>query len=274
MLTLLLVLVLTAHGSEQAVVEPAPPTEVEPAVDDRDSWPPEAWLDALDQRAESLPGIRYAARRTTVRPSREGQSTELHERWRFILLGERFRIDYFGDTARQITSNGTVLVDYVPANRKAIAFQLDRMDPDERASLVQRILERVAVPGFRVGRAEGVTWTFGEADPWQGRPVVVLEGAGRDDSRLRHVVDRERLALLSSEIHDGDQVVLRTEARDLREIHPGVWFPHEVHLRAPDRGGDVRVTMHLTKVAVLTDSPEELFETILDPSIPIEERTR
>lgn len=243
------------------------------ALEERDTWAPEAWIDAVNAQAESLPGLRYSAVRTTRRPSREGAETTLEERWRFVLFGrDRFRVDYFGDTARQITCNGLELLDYVPANGMAQRHHMTRMSAEDRVALVQRILSKVAVPGFRLGVADGVTWREGEVTELDGRPVVQLLGDGADDSHLEYLIDRERLAVLRTEVHQDGQVVLRTVSTDHREISPGVWFPHAVEIRAPDKGGEVRVSLSLTKVAVVTESPDHLFTTVLDSSIRIDER--
>lgn len=225
------------------------------------------WIAAVDARATELPGLRYSARRTTER----GEIV-LEERWRYQALhgSGSFRIDYFGDTARQVTCDGAVLVDYVPARGGARRFDLTRMDPADVSRLVGGILEKVAVPGFRVGRAD-VAWTLAPGDTFEGRPAVFLEGVGTGTDRLRYVVDRERLAVLRTEIERDGQVVLRTDSHDLREIRPGVWFPHEVRLRTPEAGGEVRVTLTLTKVAVLEDAPPATFQTVLDQSVPVEE---
>jgi hypothetical protein len=236
-------------------------------VEARSEWTPERWIAEIDARAQQLPSLRYSAHRTTER----GEVT-FEERWRFQEdRGGRFRIDYFGDTARQVTCDGITLVDYVPANRRALRFDLGAMPAADVEALLGGILARVAVPGFRVGEARGVRWAVGEGEAWQGRPAVFLEGRGEDETELRYVVDRERVALLRTEIHQEGQVVLLTDSLDHREIHPGVWFPHEVRLRSPDEGGEVRITLRLTKVRLLEDPAASIFETTLDPSIPIEE---
>lgn len=273
MLASLLSLLLLLPGASLASEGEAPsPPLVEPVEDPHQDWTPEEWIQEVDRRAEALPGLRYSARRITRTPSREGEEIELQERWRFILLEpDHFRIDYFGDTARQITCDGEHLVDYVPANGKAIRHHLPSMKPDARAELLALILEKVALPGWRLGQARDVSWRFGEPTTRHGRQVVVLEGEG-EGGTLHYEIDAERVAVLRTEIHSGGQVVLRTDSSEHREILPGTWVPHEVQLRAPDKGGEVRVTLHLTKVSVVTDSPDDLFQTTLDPSIPVEDR--
>lgn len=250
-----------------ALAEDAPPTApVAVETEDRAAWTPEEWIAQVDARAASVPGMRYSVQRTTERGT-----TKVEDRWRIVQYGAKFRIDYFGDTARQITFDGKHLVDYVPANRMAMRFDTSKMDPVEAATLLANVLKRVAVPNFRLGQVEQVTWTVSEQD-WGGRAAIVLDGAGREGSSIRYVIDRERVAALHSEIQQAGQIVLRAESHDLREVQPGVWLPHRVEMRAPDAGGEARVSLHLTKVAVLADSPAQLFQTDLDPSVPVEER--
>ncbi len=268
-LALLLLLASPALGDEPD--EPVP-SSVESAAASRQDWTPEEWIQEVDLRVEALPGLRYSIRRTTRTPSREGEEMEVLERWRFILLKSgQFRIDYFGDTARQITCDGEYLVDYVPANGKAIRHHLPSLAPDVRAELLALILEKVALPGWRVGQARDVAWRFEEPTTRHGREAVVLVGEG-ETGVLRYEIDAERVALLRTEIHADGQVAVRTDSSDHREIAPGTWVPHEVEIRAPDKGGEVRVTLQLTKVASVTESPDELFQTTLDPSIPVEDR--
>ncbi|MBN2800579.1 MAG: hypothetical protein JXX28_15665 [Deltaproteobacteria bacterium] len=239
------------------------------AVEDAPS--PEQWLAEVDARAAQLTSLRYSATRSTTRPSAEGHQTTVEERWRFILQGNKFRIDYFGDTARQITSDGAVLLDYVPANGRAMRHHLARMSAEDQAKLVRGILERVSVPGFRVGVAEGVTWSTGALTRDQDRDVVELLGVSADGNSLRYVIDRERASVLVSEIFQGDKLVLRTTSSDQVEIIPGTWFPRQVELQVPERGGLATVSMRLTKVSGVGDIPPELFQPVLDSSVPIEE---
>lgn len=256
---LLIALALSARAEDVPVSAPA-------AQEDRSAWTAEQWLSAVDERAATLPGMRYSVQRSTERAG-----TKVDERWRTVQYGASFRIDYFGDTARQITFDGRWLVDYVPANRAAVRFDLSEMSKDEAGQLIGQVLKKVAVPGFRAGVPEGVAWTTKE-DTADGRPVIVLDGVGQQDTTLRYVIDRERVCVLHTTITQAGQNVLDARSSDHREVEPGVWLPHEVELRAPEAGGQVRVVMHLTKVTVLSDAPVDLFQAGLDPSIRVEEK--
>lgn len=228
---------------------------------------PEQWIDAVDAMAAKRSSMRYSATRITERAS-----TRSEERWRFVVDGDRFRIDYFGDTARQVIFDGRYLLDYVPARRAALRFDLHALPADEAKRVIASVLEKVALPGQRLGRAEGVTWRIGDTTTYEDRPVVELLGTGADQGSLRYLIDTERHLALATEIRQDGQAVLRTELSDVREIVPGIWFPHRIEARMPYTGGDVRVSITLTKIGAVSDSPADLFRTELDPSIPIEER--
>ncbi|TNE85517.1 MAG: hypothetical protein EP330_25890 [Deltaproteobacteria bacterium] len=244
---------------------PEPPPEMA-ATEDRSSWDAERWIAEVDARAASLAGLRYSAQRTTIR----GDVT-VEERWRFVLFGgDRFRIDYFGDTARQITCDGRWLVDYIPAMGKAVRWDLHQLDTAEKTTMLGKVLQKVGVPGLRLGQAEGVTWTLAHATRGD-RPVVQLDGTGKDGSTLHYVIDEEHLGVHAIRIVQGNQTVLDAELSDHRTVDEHVSVPHVVTMESPDKGGLAKISVRLTKVSALTDSPDNLFTTTLDPSIPIEE---
>ncbi|MCO4745629.1 MAG: hypothetical protein KC912_12625 [Proteobacteria bacterium] len=236
-------------------------------VEERASWDAVRWIGEVDARADQLPGLRYSARRTTVRGD-----VRFEERWRLILAeGDHFRVDYFGDTARQITCDGHILLDYVPAMGKAVRWDLDALPSEDRRSMLEAVLKRVGVAGFRLGEAHGVSWSLTD-EVLEGRPVVRLVGAGSDETELSYVIDKQMVAVRHMLIKQAGQTILDARPSDLREIHPGVYFPHAVEMETPDEGGLARVSVRLTKVSAVADSPEKLFTTTLDPSIPVEEK--
>lgn len=259
MWALLIALTVSSYAGDEIAATPV-------AQEDRSAWTAEQWLSGVDERAATLPGMRYSVQRSTERAG-----VQVDERWRTVQYGANFRIDYFGDTARQITFDGRHLVDYVPANRAAVRFDVAAMPKDEAAALIGKVLQKVAVPGFRAGVPQGVAWTIRE-EQQDGREVIVLDGVGQQDTTLRYVIDRDRVCVLHTTITQNGQNVLDARSSDHREVKAGVWLPHEVELRAPEAGGQVRVVMHLTKVTVLTEHPGDLFQAGLDPSIRVEER--
>lgn len=258
MLNLLFLACLAAFAADA----PPPTTAVPGVVAERTA---DQWIAAVDARATALPGLRYSAQRTTVR-----NGTTVEERWRFVQSNGCFRIDYFGDTARQITFDGRYLVQYIPAKRAAMRTDISAMSAVDGAEQIGQVLRNVAIPGFRVGASPTVTWTVKHGVE-EGISVIVLDGVGPDGSTLTHVIDPSKDAVLRSTIHAAGQDALVTQSRDLREIAPGIWLPHEIDLRAPEAGGEARVTMRLTKVTVVADHPAALFDAGLDPSIPVTE---
>lgn len=233
---------------------------------------PEAWLHAVDAQAAKLPSLRYSATRVTVRPSGEGHETRTEERWRFMTVGSRFRIDYFGDTSRQITSDGALLLDYVPANRQAVRHHLQRYPAADQQRLVSGILGRVAVPGFRVGFPEGLTWTYASPERIGDRDALVLEGRGEGGHLLKFWIDAERTSVLASELWEGGTRSLRMTSSAPVEISPGIWFPTEIEMQAAERGGLARVSLRLTRVGLVGETTDETFLPSLDSAIPVVEK--
>ena len=229
---------------------------------------PKLALAQVDQRATVLENVRYGAVRKT-----EQASSTLEERWRYASEpGGKFRVDYFGDTQRQIVCDGKVLWQYIPAMREAQRYDLAQMAPDDRAALITGILERVNLPGLRTGWAAAdmptVVWEDAPSDQAESptRTVIATDERG---GRLRFELDATHGFLVAATIEQNGVFVVSTETSEHREVSPGVWFPHHVESVAPAPGGMVRVDLRVNQVAVGEDIPDALFEMKLDPSIKV-----
>jgi hypothetical protein len=266
-LQLFALLTALAFGSPPAQVNPpAQPATTEEAPSDREVWSAERWIAEVDARAAAAPGLRYSAVRTTQRGD-----VKVEERWRFILFGgDRFRIDYFGDTARQLTCDGRWLVDYIPAMGRAARWDLSALAPRERQSMLAKVLQKVSVPGLRLGDAKGVAWTMTMGTS-AGRDVVMLDGEGQGGTTLHYTIDKAHLGVHAIRIVQASQTVLDARLSDHRPITENWFLPHEIHMTAPDEGGLATIHLRLTKALAIEDSPTGMFTTTLDPSIPIEE---
>lgn len=249
-----------------AEASPDVPAETSHQEADRQAWGAERWIEEVDARATRAPGLRYSA----VRQTRRGDVT-VEERWRFIVFGgDRFRIDYFGDTARQITCDGRWLVDYIPAMGAAARWDLHQLEPDQRAAMIGKVLQKVSVPGIRLGVAKGVTWTVTPGE-LAGRAVTILDGAGEADTSLHYVIDAATLGIHAMRITQDGQAVLDARLSDHRLVGQDWVFPHLIEMSSPDAGGLATISVRLTKVVAIEHSPEGMFTTVLDPSIPIKE---
>lgn len=230
---------------------------------------PQAAVAQVDQDAMVLEQVRYGALRIT---EQKGARTE--ERWRFASeAGGRFRIDYFGDTARQVVCDGKVLQDYIPALGAAHRYTLAEMEPKDRNGLMGAILEKVSLPGIRTGwQQSGMTaWTWGEDGVVNGRPTRTVIGVDERGGRLTFVLDAERGHLVSARIEENGIFIVSTDASEHREVAPGVWLPGRVISIAPAPGGKVQVELKLNQVAVGLDLPDTLFDAKLDASIVVTE---
>lgn len=223
-----------------------------------------AVLADLDARAASVPALRYGVVRTT-----EENDVKQEERWRYATDEGRFRIDYSGDTQRVVICDGALLVDYVPVLREAMQYDLTRMDLPEAQAVMGRILEHVAVPGFRAGADPTWAWSW-EAEPQQIGDVWGWEAVGTDGhgGELRFVVADDGSRLYRSNIRQHGDFVVSVEARDHLEIASGVWFPQRVEMQAPGEGGLIDVELRVQGIKAEA-VPASTFDTKLDDSIEL-----
>lgn len=228
---------------------------------------PRVALAELDARARGLEQIRYGATRVTTQ-----NETRQSERWFYAAeAGGRFRVDYVGDTTRQIICDGAVLWDYVPALGAAQRVELSALPPDERVATLGRVLSKVSVPGVRSGldAAQMGVVSWGEDVVVAGRPARTVIATDDRGGRLSFVIDVERGYLHSSRIEQNGEFLLLTESFDHRELAPGLWVPSRVVSTSPAPGGKVRAELQLNQVAVGQDLPDHLFEMKLDPAVQV-----
>ncbi len=228
---------------------------------------PAARLAAIDARVEALASLRYGVLRTTLRG---GARTE--ERWRYALRRDgSFRVDYSGDTQRVVACDGRILWDYVPAAGAARRIRLEALDPAERKRILEGVLQKVAVPGFRTGvEAAGMTWCW--ESPPAGAPAGAVVAAGADETGGRIAIligDHDRI--LSSEVRRDGRFVLSVVATDHREVASGVFLPTRLTVTAPDVGGEVRVDVRILQPVAGEPLPDFLFHLDPDPAIHIDD---
>jgi hypothetical protein len=258
-----------ASPTAPVVVQPDAPVAVVAAAPSRLPADAQAAVAQVDQDAMVLEQVRYGALRIT-----EQKDTRTEERWRFASeAGGRFRIDYFGDTARQVVCDGKVLQDYIPALKAAHRYTLAEMESKDQAGLLGAILEKVSLPGIRTGwQQSGMTaWTWGEDGVVNGRPTRTVIGTDERGGRLTFVLDAERGHLVSARIEENGIFIVSTDASEHREVAPGVWLPGRVVSIAPAPGGKVKVELKLNQIAVGLDLPDNLFDAKLDNSIDVTE---
>ena len=224
-------------------------------------------LAALDRRVESLGPIRYGAIRTTERAGRRTV-----ERWSFV-QGRKgsFRVDYSGDTARQIAYNGRVLTDYVPALRAARQYDMPNLSTEGQTEVLTAVFKHVFVPGVRIGAdAADMQWKWQhtESPPEEG-PLVAV---GQDDKggELTASLHPTHHYLLRSELRVNDRFIVSVDGRDHVEVQPGVWFPTHVELVTTDSTGEVRVEFSLARWTAEATANDSMFTLSLDESVSIE----
>lgn len=228
---------------------------------------PAAALAEVDARARALESVRYVANRTTD----QGQ-IHAEERWVFASEpGGKFRVDYVGDTPRQVACDGRVLWDYIPSMHAAQRIELSAMPKEQAASILAGVLDRVTIPGLRTGwQASGMgTIVWGEDSTVNGRPARTVIVTDERGGRLSFTLDVAEGYLISSKIEDQGVFVVSVEGADFREVAPDVWVPSRVISTSPAPGGKVRVEVQLIQLVIGDDLPDQLFSLSLDPSVQV-----
>lgn len=230
---------------------------------------PAAALRQVDAGAAALQNVRYVASRTTD----QGQ---IHAEERWVFAGEaggRFRVDYVGDTPRQVACDGRVLWDYIPSMHAAQRVNLVAMSDEERARILGGVLSRVSIPGLRTGLdASGMSnVTWGEDGTVNGRPVRTVIATNDKGGKLTFTLDAAEGYLVSSRIEENGVFVVSTEGAEFKEVAPDVWVPSRVISTSPAPGGKVRVEIQLIQLVIGDDLPDQLFSLSLDPSVQVRE---
>ena len=179
---------------------------------------PAAALAEVDARAGALQNVRYVANRTTD----QGQ-VHAEERWVFAgEAGGKFRVDYVGDTPRQLACDGRVLWDYIPSMGAAQRVDLIALSADERAQILSGVLSRVTIPGLRTGwMASGMgELAWGEDSTLNGQPVRTVIATNDRGGRLTFTLDATHGYLISSKIEENGVFVVSTEGAEFREVAP------------------------------------------------------
>ncbi len=262
-------LIILLIGSPEAIGQSSDPIETPPALnEDLRAQDPEAVLLSIDQRVDALGPLRYGAIRTT---ERAGARTV--ERWSFV-QGQKgsFRVDYSGDTARQIAYNGRILTDYVPALRAARQYDMPELSEQGRQEILTAIGKHVFVPGVRVGVAAAqMTWQWDESA--QAAPdAESLKAVGRDAQGgvLTVTLDAKKHHILRTDLRVNERFLVSVEGQDHVEVQPGVWFPTRVELITTDESGEVRVNFSLTRWTANVTTNDSMFSLSLDKSVSIE----
>jgi outer membrane lipoprotein-sorting protein len=227
---------------------------------------PARLLGEIDARAARVESLRFGVVRVTDR-----NGVRIEERWRFVSApGGRFRVDYSGDTQREIAFNGKILWDYLPSARKARRVDLAALPEAERNATLRAVMEKVAVPGFRIGvDAAAMTWT--ETPVPEGMPQGTMAFQGVDSKgRIEVVLGGDGAWIDRCEIWTNGSFVLSIVASEHQQIAPDTWFPREVKLEVPEKDRRVTVTMHVSQVVTGEHFPDGLFELSPDSSVAVE----
>lgn len=245
-------LLLALHGDARAL--PASPADA---------------LRQIDAAARAMESVRYSVIRTTIQ-----NEARREERWVYASeAGGHFRIDYVGDTARNLACDGKILWDYVPTLHAAQRIDLLAMSAEDRARTLTNVLSKVSIPGIRTGLEaadmDNVVWgPEGQVGGRKTRAVIATDARG---GTLTWVLDQEHGYLVSSRIEQGGAFVLETEGSGWREIAPDFWVPMHVVSTTPAPGGKVRVELDLLQVVVGDDLPDSLFQLKLDSTVTVRE---
>ncbi len=227
----------------------------------------EALLRPIEQHYLSRRTLAYTAERVTKKGA-----TELKELWRFQFENpDRFRIDYRRPTERLLVCDGHILWEYVPAARKAVKTDLNRMPPAKREQLLASLLQRVALDGVRVGPVEDLAR--------RAQSVTLLNPTGRvarlEGEAPRYVleIDCDRNLLLRSEHYDENGVLrLRTQATAFTKAAPGQWHPTALVVEHKADDDFIVSRVSLRDVALDSPFPPDTFNFTPPRHVRVEQR--
>lgn len=213
-----------------------------------------ALFQSLDAHFASATNLRYTAAKTT-RMEREASK----ERWVFSYCApDRVRIDYQEPSERIIVADDVSLWEYIPAARKAMRTQLDKLPYAKRQAVIASVLGRVSVDGIRLGDYDAMLARVKEVRAAPDQPSVVLvEGV---DPRFVVGIDTARNVLVSTEISKPDgSLALRTVASDFQEAAPSYWFPRLIRATYGTAKGFVATETTISDVQTDAGRMKDLF---------------
>lgn len=248
-LFLLVSLAATLRGEEAAAPAPADIIRAKEA------------FDGVNGRIDRLASLQYKVVRKT-----KAKGITLTEQWTFGCNSQGWmRVDYTVPEKRVFMLDGTNLLEYLPAARRALRTPL----AGEGAARVAAVLKRLAVDGLRVGQTEELLKHLKSvAGRSQPSGEVIVEG---DQPRYVVRIDPVRQVLLGFDQWNLEgEKTLSIQADDFTEPAPGFWFPGRIRTVVMDKGERVEREVALTGVKVNAAVPKESFDFYLPDDVKTE----
>ena len=226
-----------------------------------------ALLETLSRHFSGIQTLSYTAERTT-----EGRRQNSRERWLFAYQAPgNIRVDYQYPVERHLLLTSNSLVEYIPALRRAIRTDLQRMPETTRQSTIKQTLARISLDGINpsnfqemAARATSITHPTPASDSCR------ISGTG---PKFLLEIDRRKNVLLATDIFTPDDtLLLHTEASRFIEANPGFWYPQHVVARYWTEQGFVTTTTLIRNVTLNTPFPKDTFEFTVPEHVTLETR--
>lgn len=212
-------------------------------------------LQTIENRFTDLQTLRYQVSRT----SQKGRQSQT-ERWMFSYRApDCIRIDYLYPQERLIVINTDEIWEYIPRMQKAMRTDLKTMSTEEKQKRIASTMSRISVDGLHPGSLETVKKAIHRVipSPHDDR-VWILEGR---QPRILFEIDSEHSTMIKSEIYDtANELVLKTDAADFREIADGFWFPHSIKAVYRDGREFITASIFLEQAELNTELSDSLFQ--------------
>ena len=221
---------------------------------------------SLETHFAGATDLRYVVEKTS---RMERETTK--ERWTFAYHApDQVRIDYQEPSERVLVANESSLWEYIPAARKAMRTQLDKLPPAKRQAVIASVLGRVSVDGIRLGDYHGMLSRVTQIRTNPDQPSVVLvEGV---DPRFVVGIDTGKNVLISTEIYKPDgSLALRTVASDFWEVFPSFWFPRLIRATYGTDKGFITTDTAISSFQADAEAMKGLFHFIPPKGVTVVE---
>lgn len=212
-------------------------------------------FESLTRHFAGIHILSYTAERST-----KGRRQFARERWAVSYEApDLIRVDYQYPTARQLVITTNALYEYIPALRRAVQTDLDRMSDKDRAATIKQTLARISLDGINPSSFQDMAARSTSVSmPSPTSAVRRITGA---NPKFAIDIDTQRNVLLTTDIYtaSGD-LLLHTEASNFAEASPGFWYPQKLEAGYLTEQGFVNTSTLLSTIKINSPLPTDTFQ--------------
>jgi outer membrane lipoprotein-sorting protein len=211
-------------------------------------------FESLTRHFAGIHTLSYTAERST-----KGRRQSARERWTLSYEAPGLvRVDYQYPAARQLVITTNTLYEYIPALRRAVQTDLERMSDKDRAATIKQTLARISLDGINPSSFQDMAARSTSVSmPSPTSAVRRITGA---NPKFVIDLDTQRNVLLTTDIYTstGD-LLLHTEASSFTEATPGFWYPEKLDAGYLTEQGFINTSTTLSAIKINTPLPPGAF---------------